>query len=103
MATHLNDGISQRVVKLHFRHQYRGHVVLADPPSSTCRFPRCNVLAGPCRVVVSLAAGRQETDGIDPAASFDVVPRDVYGTDSPPTVRNGVCVPDAEWNFTERG
>ena len=97
---HFYNGMGQRVLTLSSRHQRPEPIEVTGLTTLSCRFPRCSLLPGSYRILLSVAEGYQEIDRIDPAVSFDVVPRDVFGTGRLPAPRDGVYVADAEWEVS---
>jgi lipopolysaccharide transport system ATP-binding protein len=97
VGIHIYNIMGQRVATCHTTHQYGGRIDVEGRVRLTCRLNRCDLLPGTYAVVLGVAAGRETVDRIDPVTSFEVTPRDVYGTGRLPAPRDGVIAPDAQW------
>jgi len=106
IALHFHSSLGQRVMSLHTGYQAGAISILERrEPDETeivieCRCPVLQLAPGRYRLVVAIAAGGDQLDRIDPAASFDILPSDFYATGRTPPARDGVFWPEAHWSWS---
>ncbi|MFH0953718.1 MAG: ABC transporter ATP-binding protein [Verrucomicrobiota bacterium] len=97
IGIHFYNSLGLRVATCHSKHQYPGTIAVNGRAVVNCTWSRCALLPGPYTIVLGLAAGGENLDRIDPALSFEIAPRDFYGTGKLPGPRDGVIAADARW------
>ena len=94
---HIYNWIGQRVTTLHTSYQTKSTINLKGNVYLFCTIQNFNLAVGPYNIVVGLASASGMLDRIDPIASFDILPKDIFGTGKLPPQHDGVVVFPGIW------
>lgn len=103
VAIHMHNSIGLRVTSLHSKYQYNESVTVDGRALFRCRMDSCQLMPGSYSIILNLNSGRDGVDRIESGLGFEVMPRDVYGTGRVLQPRDGVYVPDAQWQVEHFG
>jgi len=99
VAIQVHNSIGRRIVTYHTKYQCPDALSADGPSTVTCSVPSCIIVPGSYSLVLSIYSGHEEIDRVEHFASFEVAPRDLYGTGKVPTSRDGIYVPEATWRI----
>jgi len=99
LAIHIHNPLGERITTYHTNWQARWSLTIKGPSVLRCRDPFVRLAPGQYAIVLALVANGQTMDRIDPAATIDVTPQDVYGTGKLPPHGQGVYLPSSEWTI----
>jgi hypothetical protein len=87
------------VTTLHTAYQSKVSIEETGELILRCHAHHLDLMPGTYHVVLGVDGYGDEFDRIDPVTSFDVVPRDVFGTGRFPPAKDGVFFCRATWSF----
>ncbi|MDS4042017.1 MAG: ABC transporter ATP-binding protein [Candidatus Competibacter sp.] len=98
---HIYNGFGQRVTTLHTNYQANVSLEVRDRGILCCTVKTCDLMPGQYRIVLGLVSGNDLVDRIDPVTTFEVLPRDIFGTGKLPPGRDGVFISRGYWQFQQ--
>jgi lipopolysaccharide transport system ATP-binding protein len=97
MILQINNPIGQRITTLRNDYQDNRPLTLQGPFHLTCRFQNIRLMPGPYQMLLILKGQQGMADQLGPL-SFDVAPRDIYGTGKILPTRSGPYLAEAQWS-----
>ncbi|MGE0375466.1 MAG: ABC transporter ATP-binding protein [Planctomycetaceae bacterium] len=99
LAIRFFNSIGQRIVTCHSEYQHPAPLAINECVTVRCTMHDCRMAPGRYTIALQLDEYQQRLDFIESACSFDVVPRDIYGTGRTLPPNTAMFFPHVEWQM----
>ncbi|MFO7654956.1 MAG: ABC transporter ATP-binding protein [Candidatus Krumholzibacteriia bacterium] len=99
----VSDQRGQRIFVAHTRFSPSTLAAIESPTWVECTLPDLRLVPGTYWLKLTVGLPRRDLDDIDNAATFEVLPRDVYGTGDLPDPNHGLMIQHSQWRLVTDG